>query len=136
MKYLAYSAAFVGALALATVGTVSPAAAEAPMTPVSNPPSGQAVIPPALAANPVCPPAARQTVATHHYRARVHHSQYSSVRSYSYVREVAVPVPTPVYYQPPPPPPPAPVFYAAAPDPAPWGYFHRGWRGGWGHRWW
>ncbi len=109
MKHLAYGAAVTLTAVGLAVGTARAADTPVATAPITNlPQPAQAVTPtnpPALAASPVCPPVHRQAAATHHYRARVHHgSQYSSVRSYSsYVREVEVPVPTPVYYQPPPP---------------------------------
>jgi hypothetical protein len=143
MKHLAYGAAFVGALALTAAGWLAiPASADDPSAaPVANsPPPAQPATPatPSVADVPGCPPV-NQRVATHHYRSRVHHgSQYTSVHSYSSYVEVPVPVPVPVYAAPPPPPPPpapGPVLYAGIPGPRPW-FFHGGWRGRWGRRWW
>jgi hypothetical protein len=128
-KHLAYGAAFVGALALSAAGWLAiPASADDPSTaPVANTPPPAT---PPTADNPGCPPV-NQQVATHHYRARVHHSsQFSSVHSYS--SYVEVPVPAPVYFPPPPPPAPRAVLYAGIPEPR---FFHGGWRGHWGRRW-
>jgi hypothetical protein len=133
-KHLAYCAAFVGALALSAAGWLAiPASADDPSTaPIANTPPPAAPATPTVADSPGCPPV-NQQAATHHYHARVHHSsQFSSVHSYS--SYVAVPVPVPVYYPPPPLPASRPVLYAGIPGPRPW-FFHGGWRGHWGRRW-